>query len=77
MLPPSQGPPFGNIAENGSFGLDFGPLDGPDVPETFDFDKFLHSDDNGAFGSLGLNSNFGGPDGVQAPTSDLQPSSRS
>ena len=39
-------------AAQGRFGLDFGPLDGPDVLENFDFDSFLHTEDNGAFGSL-------------------------
>lgn len=58
-------------AEQGGFGLDFGPLDGPDVLENFDFDSFLHTEDNGAFGSLGGDFNFGGPDGVEASTGDL------
>jgi len=64
------GAPFGNIAEDGSFGLDFSPLDGPDVLENFDFDSFLHTEDNGAFGSLDGDLNFG-PDGVEASAGGL------
>lgn len=66
----NPGAPFGNISEDNNFDLNFGPLDGPDVLENFDFDSFLHTEDSGAFGSLGNDFNFG-PDGVEASTGDL------
>lgn len=50
----------GKVPEDPSVpSLDFSPLDGPDVLENFDFDSFLHTEDNSAFGSLGNDFNFG------------------
>ncbi|OCL08722.1 hypothetical protein AOQ84DRAFT_292579 [Glonium stellatum] len=67
----TNGAPFGSIGEDNGFDLGFGPLDGPDVLENFDFDSFLHTEDNGTFGSLGNDFGFGGTDGVEASTGDL------
>ena len=58
-------------AAQGDFGLDFGPLDGPDVLENFDFDSFLHAEDNDAFDSLVHDIGFGSLDGVEASTGGL------
>ena len=47
-----------------NFNLDFA-VDGPDVLENFDFDSFLHTDDNSTFPSFDL-MNFGNDNGVEA-----------
>ncbi|KAF2180336.1 hypothetical protein K469DRAFT_692859 [Zopfia rhizophila CBS 207.26] len=62
--------PFGAINDDGDFGLGFGPLDGPDALENFDFDSFLHVDDgNGGFPGLGGDFTFGA-DGVETGIGD-------
>lgn len=36
-----------NASQPGAFNLDFGPLDNPDILESFDFDTFLNTDADG------------------------------
>jgi hypothetical protein len=47
MVPPQTT----NCLHKNQFNMDFGPLDGGDVLDQFDFDSFLNTDDNatGAF----------------------------
>ncbi|KAK7544942.1 uncharacterized protein J3D65DRAFT_44490 [Phyllosticta citribraziliensis] len=52
--------PFGELGNTGDMNLDFAALDNADVLESFDFDNFLHSnDDSGPF----FETNFLGGDG--------------
>jgi hypothetical protein len=37
--------------QSDGFNLDFAGIDSSDVLESFDFDSFLHTDDNGGFGT--------------------------
>ncbi|KAF2753165.1 hypothetical protein EJ05DRAFT_490377 [Pseudovirgaria hyperparasitica] len=65
-MDPNAGAPFGTIDSNdGGMDLNFGSLDGPDVLETFDFDSFLHTEDNSAFAFGDFNTGFT-TDGVEA-----------
>ncbi|KAF1943529.1 hypothetical protein EJ02DRAFT_129700 [Clathrospora elynae] len=58
--PPSQqqpmdngGPPFGNIEDPNGFDLNLGFGDETGALENFDFETFLHTNDNDGFGNLG------------------------
>lgn len=52
--------PFGELGNTGDMNLDFAALDNADVLEHFDFDNFLHNnDDSGPF----FETNFLGGDG--------------
>ncbi|KAI9817241.1 MAG: hypothetical protein M1827_001354 [Pycnora praestabilis] len=62
--------------DNGGFNLDFGPLEGADVLESFDFDSYLTED--GAGGPLNFDPSnfdpslpFSGADGVEAGAGDI------
>jgi hypothetical protein len=39
------------LNQSDGFNLDFAGIDSSDVLESFDFDSFLHTDDNGGFGT--------------------------
>ncbi|KAF2206053.1 hypothetical protein GQ43DRAFT_1618 [Delitschia confertaspora ATCC 74209] len=68
--PMDGGAPFGNIPEDNSFpGLDIGEIVGDPGFTDFDFDSFLHTEDTGAFGSIGDTFNF--PDSVETGNGDL------
>jgi len=53
-----------DLGQDNNFNLDFA-VDGPDVLENFDFDSFLHTDDNATFPGFDL-MNFGNDNGVEA-----------
>ncbi|KZF24265.1 hypothetical protein L228DRAFT_266612 [Xylona heveae TC161] len=69
---PSQVAPFGSIdgSDNAAFNLDFSSLDSTDVLESFDFDSFLNTDDQGGNGAFSFDPGlgYGNPDGVEAGT---------
>lgn len=62
--------PGANFKQNTQFGLEFAGLDSQDVLENFDFDSFLHTDDNTNTAHWDL-MNFGGTDAVEAGTGDV------
>ena len=50
--------------------MDFGPLDSDNVLENFDFESFLHTDNDMSGLQFDSNFNFGG-DGVEAGAGDV------
>jgi hypothetical protein len=52
------------------FNMDFGPLDGGDVLEQFDFDSFLNTDDNTSGPFFDTNALAYPQDGVEAGTGE-------